>query len=220
MAVPDEVSDERQRRAYAYLLGQYLGDGCISEQRRQVFRLRVTCAKDWPLIVDLVGGAMKMLLPTNVVGHFFREGCVEVGMSSKRWPALFPQHGPGRKHRRRLVLADWQRDIVIRAHPDLFVCGLLHSNGCRSINHVSVRGRSYAYPRYFLSNRSEDIHGMFGEALEQLGVTSTRSGWHQSIAKRPHVALLDRVGATKSEPCDLECPGRGSNPQDREINGV
>ena len=28
----------------------------------------------------------------------------------KHWPCLFPQHGPGRKHERPIVLEDWQRD--------------------------------------------------------------------------------------------------------------
>jgi hypothetical protein len=28
------------------------------------------------------------------------------------WPCLIPQHGPGRKHERKIELVDWQRDIV------------------------------------------------------------------------------------------------------------
>ena len=41
---------------------------------------------------------------------------------------LFPQHGPGRKHERPIVLAAWQ-DEVVRAHPGHFLRGLLHSDG-------------------------------------------------------------------------------------------
>ena len=209
---PAEVAGEGRRRAYAYLLGQYLGDGCMSEQRRQVFRMRVTCATAWPLIIDLVGQSMKILLPMNTVGHLDREGCIEVGMSSKRWTSLFPQHGRGPKHLRKLELAGWQREIVFEAHPDLFVCGLLHSDGCRSINKVTVRGKRYAYPRYFFSNRSEDIHAMFAAALDRLAITSTRSWWNQSVAKRGDVETLDRIGASKSRPCALEVPGAGIEP--------
>lgn len=174
--------------------------------------MRVTCAADWPLVIDLVDQSMGTVLPTNVVGHVQREGCVEVGMSSKRWPALVPQHAGGKKHLRKLALRDWQAAIVFDAHPDLFVCGLLHSDGCRSMNNVSTRGRAYSYPRYFLSNRSEDIHEMFARALERLDITSTRSGWNQSIAKRRDVMLLDGIGAFKDEPCSLEVPGAGIEP--------
>lgn len=209
---PPEVAGEAQRRAYAYLLGQYLGDGCISEQRRQVFRMRVTCAAAWPLIIDLVGQSMKILLPLNAVGHLMREGCIEVGMSSKRWPALFPQHAGGKKHLRPLSLATWQEAIALDEHPELFVCGLLHSDGCRSINKVTVRGQEYAYPRYFFSNRSEDIHALYAEALSRLSITSTRSWWNQSVAKRKDVAALDAIGASKADPCALEVPGAGIEP--------
>lgn len=209
---PNELLGEAQRRAYAYLLGQYLGDGCISEQRRQVFRMRVTCATAWPLIIDLVGQAMKTLLPGNAVGHLMREGCVEVGMSSKRWPTLVPQHAGGKKHLRSLTLSPWQEVIALDDHPELFVCGLLHSDGCRSMNKVTVRGRRYVYPRYFFSNRSEDIHALFADGLHRLSIRSTRSGWNQSVANRADIAVLDALGASKSQPCRLEVPGAGIEP--------
>jgi hypothetical protein len=34
--------------AYAYLLGLYLGDGCLSEHPRGVYHLRVACAARYP----------------------------------------------------------------------------------------------------------------------------------------------------------------------------
>ena len=80
------------------------------------------------------------------------------------------------------------------------------------MNNVTVRGRAYSYPRYFFSNRSEDIHAMFSRALEALSITPTRSGWNQSVARAPHVATLDRIGASKQTPCSLEVPGAGIEP--------
>jgi hypothetical protein len=35
----------------------------------------------------------------------------------RAWPCLFPQHGPGRKHHRRIALAPWQQSIVDE-HPE------------------------------------------------------------------------------------------------------
>jgi hypothetical protein len=31
---------------------------------------------------------------------------------SKGWPCLFPQHGPGKKHEREIVLREWQQELV------------------------------------------------------------------------------------------------------------
>jgi hypothetical protein len=33
---------------------------------------------------------------------------LDVSSYWKHWPCLFPQHGPGRKHERRIALVPWQ----------------------------------------------------------------------------------------------------------------
>ena len=68
-----------------------------------------------------------------------------------RWPEAFPQHGPGRKHERPIVLEDWQQAIVDE-HPWAFLRGLIHSDGCRTTNRFKTKlpsGRvaEYSYPR-------------------------------------------------------------------------
>ena len=100
--------------------------------------------------------------------------CVRVSSYSQRWPEAFPQHGPGRKHDRKIELAPWQREIVDR-FPQEFLRGLLHSDGCRTVNRFSTllpsgRVAEYAYPRWFFSNRSADIRGLFCEYCERLGI--------------------------------------------------
>ena len=115
---------------------------------------------------------------------------------AKAWSDLFPQHGPGRKHERAIVLAPWQRDIVAR-HTWPFVRGLVHSDGCRTVNRFATRlpsGRvaEYAYARYFFSNRSEDIRALFCEACDRVGVRWTQSNHRNiSISHRASIALLD-----------------------------
>jgi hypothetical protein len=51
------------------------------------------------------------------------KGCVEVSRYSKHWPCLFPQHGPGGKHARRIALEPWQQTLVDQATEE-FVLGL------------------------------------------------------------------------------------------------
>jgi hypothetical protein len=63
------------------------------------------------------------------------------------WPAVFPQHGPGRKHERPIVLARWQRDIT-ESYCESFVRGLIHSDGCRFVARQRKNGRVYRYVRY------------------------------------------------------------------------
>ena len=85
--------------AYAYLLGQYLGDGSISTYPR-TFRLRITACDAYPGIMTEIETAIRVVMPSKVVGRAQCVGCTQVGSYSKHWPCLFPQHGPGLKHLR------------------------------------------------------------------------------------------------------------------------
>ncbi|MER7111748.1 transcriptional regulator [Streptomyces sp. NPDC000229] len=185
--------------AYAYLLGLYLGDGCISEHRRGVHYLRIACADAWPGLIDACEAAIRAVRPGNSVCRVQGKGCVAVASSSKHWPCLFPQHGPGKKHERRIVLEGWQQQIVDE-HPWEFVRGLIHSDGCRITNWTTrlvggVRKR-YEYPRYFFTNVSDDIRRLYTDTLDKLGVEwthCTRGGnpYNISVARRASVGLMD-----------------------------
>ncbi len=178
---------------YAYLLGQYLGDGHVVTSGR-VPRLRIACADSYPLIAAEVDRAMSCL-SGNPSGCFRREGCSDHHNYWNHWPCLLPQHGPGRKHERPIVLAPWQQDIVDR-HPWALIRGLIQSDGCRSVNTVTVRGVRYRYPRYFFANESRDILAIMGAALDRVGVAWRYNRPNSiSVARRAAVTALDaRVG--------------------------
>ena len=77
------------------------------------------------------------------------------------------------------MLEPWQREIV-EAFPREFLRGLLHSDGCRTVNRFTTRlpsGREaeYAYPRWFFSNRSADIRALFCASCDRLGIRWTQS---------------------------------------------
>jgi hypothetical protein len=184
--------------AYAYLLGQYLGDGCISRMRSS-FRLRITCCSAYPKIIDECADAIRRLRPTGRVGFVNGQGCIEVCNYWLHWPCVLPHGEGGVKHRRAIALADWQRGIALDRHPQLFLRGLIHSDGWRGSNNVrGAGGRRYSYPRYQFSNRSEDIKRLFVEACERLGIETRRmNGFAISVAKRRSVALLDEFVGPK-----------------------
>ncbi|MCZ7413672.1 helix-turn-helix domain-containing protein [Streptomyces sp. WMMC897] len=186
--------------AYSYLLGLYLGDGCISAQPNGVHRLRIFCSDAWPGLVNACESALRATMPSRSVSRVHKQGCQEVASYSKHWTCLFPQHGPGRKHERRIALEPWQRDIV-DAHPWELIRGLIHSDGCRITNWATrqvggVRKR-YEYPRYFFTNTSADIIRIYTDTLTRVGVewrASARhggSGVNVSVARKASVALMD-----------------------------
>ena len=180
-------------REYAYLLGLYLGDGCLSKHRRGVYRLRISLDARYPRIVDECARSMAVVVRGRRIGRQRAPGCLVVSAYWRHWICLFPQHGPGRKHSRRIELAPWQGKIA-RAHPDRLLRGLVHSDGCRVANRV----RGKVYPRYMFSNRSTDVLEIFCRACEDFGVSWTRPSFkHISVARAADVARLDAIVEVK-----------------------
>jgi hypothetical protein len=187
-------------RKYSYLLGMYLGDGIVVRVGR-CLALRVFMDSRYPNIIEEVAEATRAVMPTSLASVYPhpRYYAVTIASYSKAWGCLFPQHGPGRKHERKIELAPWQ-EAIVDSEPEAFVRGLIHSDGCRVMNRVCVNGKDYAYPRYFFSQVSKDIQGLFCRTLEQLGVEysfSTR-GRDVSIARRESVARHDSFVGPKA----------------------
>jgi hypothetical protein len=184
------------RAGYARLLGYYLGDGCLS-QVGSVHALRVACDRAYPGIIEDVTAAIGEVRPGARVQHVRAPGVVVVQSYWKHWPCLFPQHGPGRKHERDLVLADWQREIVGQ-HPADLLRGLFHSDGCRANNWtrrlVAGEMKRYDYPRWQFTNNSRDIQRWCCDALDLVDVPWRQSSWKTiSVSTRAGVARLDEL---------------------------
>jgi hypothetical protein len=197
-ALPEPRSD------YAYLLGLYLGDGCISvagDRAKGVWKMRIMCCDAWPGLIEECVRAIQAIRPANKVWTQQREGCTEVASCSRHWPCLFPQHGPGKKHLRTIELTDWQR-VIVERHPGELARGLIHSDGYRGTNRVRRRWANtdhwYEYPRYLFVNESGDILRLCGETLDRLGVEWRFSKPNTiSVAKREAVARLDEFVGPK-----------------------
>ncbi|MEN3537782.1 helix-turn-helix domain-containing protein [Microbispora sp. ZYX-F-249] len=189
------------RPSYSYLLGLYLGDGHISLGPKRVHRLSIFCGDSWPGLIEAAARNLAAVMPTSSVSRRQHTGCTEVKSYSTHWACLFPQHGPGKKHERAIVLADWQHEIVTE-HPGPLARGLIHSDGYRGTNRVRrpVGGEDkwYEYPRYLFKNESADILRLYGEALDRLGVAWRYNKRNEiSVARRDAVARLDEFVGPK-----------------------
>jgi hypothetical protein len=162
---------------YCYLLGLYLGDGHIVRKGRSS-RICITLDARHERLASEAGQALTTVFPDRPIARYASATIrkVELLVSDPSLPYAFPQCGPGKKHEREIRLVDWQLDLT-HANPRALIRGLIHSDGCRSMNRFTTtlpRGRiaTYEYPRYFFSNLS--------------------------IAHRDSVALLDEFVGPKS----------------------
>lgn len=90
---------------YSYLLGIHLGAGCLVRTGVTAWRMVVVLDVMYPGVIDEVGTAMRAIGGGAVVTRD-RPGAKCLESSSPVWRLAFPQHGPGRKHLRRIELVD------------------------------------------------------------------------------------------------------------------
>jgi hypothetical protein len=182
----------------------YLGDGCLSENRRRVV-LRVVLDARYEGIVEECAVAMRLTVMTSSprIYRLRHEEAFVVQAAGRRWLDAFPQHAAGRKHDRHIALEAWQQRLVDR-FPEEFLRGLVHSDGCRTVNRFkttlpSGRVAEYAYPRYFFTNVSADIRGIFCATCDALDIRWTQSNARNiSVSHRASVARLDEFVGPKA----------------------
>jgi hypothetical protein len=188
--------DEFDDFSYAYLLGLYLGDGCLVPIHRGVYKLEITLDQAYPNIINEGLGVIDaMKLHGRPAGRRHREGCDEIYSYWKHWICFFPQHGPGPKHLRHIALESWQQQVV-STHPCRLIRGLIHSDGCRYINRVSV---GHEYVNYDFTNNSPQIQTIFTDACDRMGIEWRQASWKKIlITRRADVSKMEAIVGPKS----------------------
>jgi hypothetical protein len=170
---------------YAELLGLYLGDGHIVQAGRTM-RLRVFLDARYPEIIRQVRSILERSFPENGVSLcVLKDTTAVLSLYSSHLPCLFPQHGPGQKHKRPIVLESWQ-ERILHAEPWSFLRGCIWSDGCVFVN----RTGAYSYLSYEFANYSTDIRALFTQACELVGVSYRVYGTRVRMCQRESVNLL------------------------------
>jgi Helix-turn-helix domain len=180
------------RADYAYLLGVYLGDGCISHFARSEC-LRISCDSKYPRVIEEIEGALTRVLRSSKVGRqYAHEGANTIlRVYANHLSCLFPQHGPGKKKHRRVALEDWQREMVREQAPH-FLRGCIQTDGCLFLN----RTGKYTYLCCDFANHSQDILDAFCWACELEGIEYRRYPKSIRIYRRASVQrMVNCVGS-------------------------
>jgi hypothetical protein len=178
-------------RDYAELLGLYLGDGYITQGARTQ-RLRLSLDAAYPRIVEDSAVILRRVFPSQRVGRCKADSghTVVLWVYFGHLTCLFPQHGAGKKHERRILLEPWQHELV-NAAPWAFLRGCIRSDGCVFVNRT---GR-YEYLSYDFANHSADILDLFVATCTAVGLRPRRYARDVRLYRREDVALLvERVG--------------------------
>lgn len=158
---------ENRNAYYSFILGLYLGDGCISKNKS--FSLDIYLDKKYDKMNKYVSFCYGELFGrkatiTDRSTHNSNSNCIVVKYSNPNLDILFPHTGVGMKHLRKIELHEWQKEII---NPIEFIKGLIYSDGSF---YYDKRNKKYFYN---FTNCSDDITNMFVKYLNKLGVFST-----------------------------------------------
>jgi hypothetical protein len=155
-----------------------------SRRAREPQRLRLHLDTKYPKMNREIGALLECCFLENTVGKVVpgpsgwserSDSLLVFSVYSNHLSCLFPQHGPGRKHERRIELERWQTELVARA-PWGLIRGLIRSDGCAFIDRTDVhRAKPYEYLSYDFSNKSKDIIDLFVDACDRVSVLHPRN---------------------------------------------
>ena len=95
----------------AYLIGIALGDGNLSNPNGRATRLRITCDKKYPVLLNRINASLKKLLPQNKVTIIDRGNCVDVSCYSNYWEGLVGWKAKGgSKIKQSVKIPKWAKD--------------------------------------------------------------------------------------------------------------
>jgi len=173
---------------YSELLALYLGDGHIVRAGRSD-RLRIFLDTRYCEIIADARALLRRCFPAHSVGTCqSRKGTTTIlSLYCTHLACLFPQHAPGKKHERSIVLEGWQTEIM-QLKPWPFLRGCIRSDGCAFVN----RTGPYSYLSYEFSNRSAQIRELFMDACDLVGVEYRAYQRYVRIYRRPSVALMQK----------------------------
>lgn len=157
-----------QKKAYSYILGLYLGDGCISKTHKEnVFRMRIILDTVYLTLNKYAIKNLQTIFPNNkvTITKVLNQNCVTLSVYSSLLPEVFPHTGLGMKHLRKIELTDWQKEIII---PKNIIQGLFHSDG----SYYLTENR---YDTFAFTNMSYDIKTIYDTYLNKLGVFCSRN---------------------------------------------
>ncbi len=137
---------------------------------------------------------LRRAFPENRVSRVRADGGRSVVLSvySSHLSCLFPQHGAGKKHERRILLEPWQARLV-EQEPWAFLRGCIRSDGCVFVN----RTGPYAYVSYEVRNHSADLLRLFAWACRLVGAEHRIYASRVRIYRRASVALFAEHVGTK-----------------------
>jgi len=105
------------KKLRAYIVGLALGDGNLSNHNGRAVRLRITCDKKYPKLVEHICKTVQTLLPDNKVSKVDRKSAIDICCYSNHWESILGWKAKeGSKFKQKVSIPYWikQDDVLLK----------------------------------------------------------------------------------------------------------
>lgn len=185
----------KENTTSAYVVGVALGDGNLSNPNGRATRLRITCDKKYPEIIERITTSLQEIFPENKVSLINRKSCFDISCYSNElegllgWTAL-----AGSKEKQNVRVPQW----IFKDDSYMKNClkGLFETDGS------VYKDRKYTYANFttILFDLSEDVMRM----TSKLGVEAKRQKSIQPNGKTKYVVRVSKKSSDFIKMINLE----------------
>ena len=100
--------NSKNKKVLSYIIGISLGDGNLSNPNKRATRLRITCDKKYPLLIENIKKNISIILPENKVSFVDRKNAIDVSCYSNQWENILGwKVKNGSKIKQKVKIPNW-----------------------------------------------------------------------------------------------------------------
>lgn len=145
----------KNKNLQSYVIGLAIGDGNLSNPNGRAVRLRITCDKKYPFLLNRIKNVLNLLFPENKVSFINKKGCIDISIFSNNLEKILGWKADGgSKFIQKVSVPFWIKEKG--EYKINCLRGLIETDG--SIYYD--RGYKMVIFTTIMPNLAEDVYGM------------------------------------------------------------
>lgn len=169
------------KKVLSYIIGISLGDGNLSNPNGRATRLRITCDKKYPKLIDYIQENIKIILPDNKVSIVDRQNAIDISCYSNKWENVLGWKAKnGSKIQQRIKVPMWIKNDIVYIKECLR--GLFQTDG-------SI----YMDRKYIMVNFTSASYTLIKDVKDMMEVNEFNVIIRKVVAKNDNIKYVIRV---------------------------
>lgn len=169
------------KKILSYIIGVSLGDGNLSNPNGRAIRLRITCDKKYPKLIEYIKENIQTVLPENKVSIVDKQNAVDISCYSNKWEKYLGWKAKsGSKIKQKVKVPIWIKNDT--GYIKECLRGLFQTDG-------SI----YNDREYIMVNYTSAIYTLANDAVEMLEKIGFSTTSRKVVTKDGNIKYVIRI---------------------------